>query len=172
MIRKAVYDDIIRVSEIYEDIHTDEEAGKTTTGWIRGIYPVYDTAKKACENNELYVMEKDGEVVAAARFNKIQDDMYSDGQWQYEEDDDRIMVMHTLVVSPSHQGKGYAKEFAAFYEDFAKSDGCTVLRIDTNERNTGARKLYKKLGYSVAGIVPCDFNGLVGVRLVLLEKKL
>ena len=88
MIRKAVRDDIVHVSEIYEDIHTAEESGITTTGWIRGIYPVYATAEKAYENNELYVMHKDGKIVAAARFNKIQDDMYADGHWQYEEDDE------------------------------------------------------------------------------------
>ena len=44
--------------------------------------------------------------------------------------------------------------------------------MDTNEKNTNARKLYKKLGYKEPGIVPCVFNGIDGVQLVCLEKTL
>ena len=46
------------------------------------------------------------------------------------------------------------------------------LRMDTNAKNENARRFYKKLGYSEVGIVPCVFNGIDGVNLVLLEKKL
>jgi len=31
--------------------------------------------------------------------------------------------------------------------------------------------MYKSLGYKEIGIVPCKFNGIDGVNLVLLEKK-
>ena len=49
---------------------------------------------------------------------------------------------------------------------------CTELRIDTNQRNTRARKLYKSLGYEEIGIVSCVFNGIPDVQLVCLEKDL
>nr|WP_296093717.1 hypothetical protein [uncultured Dorea sp.] len=49
---------------------------------------------------------------------------------------------------------------------------CPYFRMDTNERNTAARRLYKKLGYWEADIVSCVFNGIEGVQLVCLEKKL
>ena len=44
--------------------------------------------------------------------------------------------------------------------------------MDTNERNTRARSIYARRGYREAGIIPCTFNGLEGVRLVCLEKKI
>ena len=44
--------------------------------------------------------------------------------------------------------------------------------MDTNAKNTAARTLYQKLGYRESGIVPTVFNGIAGVDLVLLEKKL
>jgi hypothetical protein len=44
--------------------------------------------------------------------------------------------------------------------------------MDTNARNTRARAMYKRLGYSEPDIVPCVFNGIEGVQLVLLEKML
>ena len=48
----------------------------------------------------------------------------------------------------------------------------TVLRMDTNAKNAAARRLYQKLGYAEPDIVPCIFNGIPNVQLVLLEKKL
>ena len=44
--------------------------------------------------------------------------------------------------------------------------------MDTNAVNTAARTLYKKLGYTEVGIVPCVFNGIPDVKLVCLEKLL
>lgn len=43
--------------------------------------------------------------------------------------------------------------------------------MDTNQKNTAARALYKKLGYREVDIRLCGFNGIPGVNLVLLEKK-
>ena len=54
----------------------------------------------------------------------------------------------------------------------AKENGCKCLRMDTNELNKNARSFYNKLGYSEAGILPCVFNGIPGIRLVMLEKVL
>ena len=66
----------------------------------------------------------------------------------------------------------YGTAFVAYYESYAKNNGCPVLRMDTNEKNAAARRLYARLGYREAGIVPCVFNGIKGVGLVCLEKKL
>ncbi len=82
------------------------------------------------------------------------------------------MVLHTLVVSPKENGHGYGTKFVAFYENYAREQGCRYLRMDTNEKNKATRMLYKKLGYEEIGIVPCKFNGIPGVQLVCLKKKL
>jgi len=83
-----------------------------------------------------------------------------------------VMVLHTLVVSPKEKAKGYGEAFARFYEDYARQQGCGTLRIDTNAINAPARALYKKLGYTEACIVLTSFNGIDGVNLVCLDKKL
>lgn len=44
------------------------------------------------------------------------------------------------------------------------------MRLDTNEKNVRARRMYKTLGYREIGIVDTTFNGIPGVELVLLEK--
>ena len=83
-----------------------------------------------------------------------------------------MLVLHTLVVHPEAAGRGIGTRFVAFYEECAARMACPYLRMDTNARNAAARALYKKLGYIEVSIVPCVFNGIAGVDLVLLEKTL
>lgn len=172
MIRLATEKDIKAIAEIYEDIHTDEEAGKLSIGWQRGVYPTEQTAADSVAKGDMFVCERDGVVVAAAKINREQVDVYADGTWEFPAPDDEVCVLHTLVVSPKTQTCGIGKEFVKFYEDYALETGCPYLRMDTNERNERARAFYRKAGYKEIGIVPCVFNGISGVNLVLLEKKL
>ena len=119
----------------------------------------------------MYVEEVDGVVVAAAKINQEQVPEYANAQWQWEAPDEKILVLHTLVVDPEKGRGGYGKAFVAFYEDMARDMGCPYLRMDTNVRNVIARQLYQGLGYAEVGIVDCQFNGIPGVQLVCLEKK-
>ena len=172
MIRKALAADIPAVASIYDKLHTEEEASRATIGWIRGIYPTEDTARQALCRDDLFVQEHNGTIVGAAIINQTQVDAYYGGPWQFAAADSEVMVLHTLVIDPDAAGRGLGKQFVAFYEDYAIQNGCKVLRMDTNSRNLRARAMYAKLGYREAGIVPCVFNGIAGVGLVLLEKML
>ena len=170
--RRATEEDICGVAAIYEKIHDAEEAGAVTIGWERGVYPVEETARAALKRNELFVYEEGGRILAAAIINKTQVDVYVKGNWRYEASDDEVMVLHTLVVDLDAGRGGMGSGFVKFYETYAGKCGCSVLRIDTNEKNSAARRMYGKLGYIESDMVPCVFNGIDGVNLVLLEKKL
>ena len=171
MVRKATPADLDAIAAIYDHIHTNEEAGLTTVGWIRHIYPTRKSAEEAIAKGEMFVLEADGGVAAAAKINQEQVPEYANARWEYPAPDEKVMVLHTLVVSPKAKGKGYGSRFVDFYETYAREKGCPYLRMDTNERNLAARALYQKLGYREVGIVSCVFNGIPGVRLVCLEKK-
>ena len=172
VIRKATAADLDAVSHIYDRIHDEEEAGRASTGWTRGVYPVRATAEAALARGDLFVEELDGGIVGTAILNQIQVDVYADTPWQFAAPDEGVMVLHTLVIDPGKSGAGLGRAFAAYYEDYARAAGCTVLRIDTNAKNAAARSLYRKLGYREAAILPCTFNGISGVDLVMLEKAL
>lgn len=172
MIRKAAREDIDTIAAIYDRIHTAQEQGQTVIGWQRGIYPTRKTAENAFFRGDLFVQTDDGgTVVGAAIFNQRQDDFYATAPWRYPAEDNEVMVMHTLVTDPLMGHQGYGRAFAEYYEQYALENGCHYLHIDTNERNLTARTFYGKLGYEEIGVCPCDFNGLMGVRLVLLEKR-
>ena len=170
MFRKAELRDLDAIVAIYDRIHDNEEAGKTTIGWVRSIYPTRTTAKQAIRAGDMFVLELDGRVIAAARINQQQGEEYKQAAWSYNADACKVMVLHTLAITPQASGLGHATRFVAFYEDYARQRGCPYLRLDTNVRNTAARALYKKLGYTEVSIVPCMFNGIEGVKLVCLEK--
>ena len=169
-VRKAVEADLPAIARIYEDIHTEEESGRISVGWIRGVYPTIHTAHAALERDDLFVAEEGGSIIGAAVINQLQVDVYEGAPWQYPAADEQVMVLHTLVISPKAARGSYGRQFVEFYEQYARSHNCPYLRIDTNARNVRARAMYQKLGYEEIGIVPCVFNGIEGVQLVLLEK--
>lgn len=171
-IRKAVREDIPEITKIYDHIHDREEAGVSSIGWVRSIYPTEQTAWEALAKGDLFVLEDGNGIAAAARINQEQVPEYADCPWEFDAPEEEVMVLHTLVVEPSESGKGYGSEFVRFYEEYARKHGCLYLRMDTNKINSAARRLYAKLGYQEPGIVPCTFNGIPGVQLVCLEKKL
>lgn len=171
-IRKATEADASQVARIYEKIHTHEEQGLVKIGWVRGVYPTEDTAREALLRGDLFVEEKDGKIVGCGVINHIQPEVYRGAPWKFDLPDEQIMVLHTLVIDPDAKGRGLGRTFTEFYEQYAKENGCKSLRIDTNEHNTAARAFYKKQSYAEVDIRPCTFNGIPGVNLVLLEKKI
>ena len=170
--RKATIDDVDAIERIYNRSHDAEEAGLTTTGWVRGIYPVREVAEGSVGRDDMYVAEYGDKVAASGIINQTQVNVYLDCDWEYKAPDDRVCVLHTLVVDPDMRGLGIGPAFVRFYEKTAKEWGCDVLRIDTNARNSRARRMYAKLGYVETDIIPTVFNGIRDVDLVLMEKKL
>ena len=172
MIRKATSADIDSVERIYDEVLRAEEEGEISVGWIRGIYPTRATAEASLGRGDLFVLDKDGAVLGAGIINNIQVDVYRGAPWEHEAEDERVCVLHTLVISPRASGAGFGREFVHFYEEYAAHHGCDELRIDTNARNHTARQFYRKLGYREIAVVPTTFNGIPGVDLVLLEKRI
>lgn len=172
-IRKARETDIPAIAGIYDRILAKEEAGQATIGWARGVYPTEDFARMALAAGDLFVLEDGGKICATARINQVQVPEYRNAGWRYADvPENEIMVLHTLVVDPLCAGGGFGTAFVSFYEQYAKAHACRYLRMDTNVINKAARRFYAKLGFRESGIVGCTFNGIPGVRLVCLEKKL
>lgn len=171
-VRKATAADVAGVDAIYQRIHDGEEQGRTTIGWVRGVYPTAATAQAAVERGDLFVLEDGGRIVAAAILNQLQVPEYALCPWRYPAPEGQVMVLHALVVDPAAQGRGYGRAFVDYYERYALDHGCPYLRMDTNVKNQAARRMYAKLGFAEPGVVGCTFNGISGVELVCLEKRL
>lgn len=97
-----------------------------------------------------------------------------------KKDIDAVAAIYAHIHEQKRTGKATIGWLPGAFIPFAerrkrrwrRENGCTVLRMDTNAKNAAARRLYQKLGYAEPDIVPCKFNGIPNVQLVLLEKKL
>ena len=136
IIRPAAAHDLARIEEIYDAIHTAEEAGNVSIGWVRGVYPTRATAQAALDAGELFVLESDGTVYAAGRINREQVPVYAEVPWAHDAAPEQVLVLHTLVVDPAAAGRGYGTQFVRFYEQYAREHGCPELRIDTDRKST------------------------------------
>ena len=171
-IRKASEADLNKVAGIYTAIHTEEETGRVRIGWQREIYPTMDTARAAWQRGDLFVLEEDQDILGAAIINQIQVEAYKGAPWEYEASDEKVCVLHTLVIDPAAGRQGLGRAFVGYYENYAREQGLMELRMDTNAVNQRARQMYRKLGYREIAVVPTVFNGIPDVNLVLLEKHL
>lgn len=171
-IRKGTPDDIPAIYDIYSRIHDEIEQGRFNMLWFRDLYPTRSWAEEHVAAGDLYVMEDDcaGDIIASAIINHSPLPEYFQGKWYQPENYDNILILHTLVVHPAHKGRGYGSEFLRFFEQTARLSGCTRLRLDTQEIDIPARNLYKKFGYTEADFLPCEFKGITGIDLVLIEK--
>lgn len=119
-IRPGTASDIARVEEIYDAIHTAEEAGTVSIGWVRGVYPTRATAQAALDAGELFVLADGGTVYAAGRINHEQVPVYAAVPWQYEARPEQVLVLHTLVVDPAAAGHGRTRAAGQIQHDQAQ----------------------------------------------------
>lgn len=170
-IRKGIISDILAIADIYSAIHDQIEQGKYSMKWFRELYPTQSWAEEHIAIGDLYVLENtEGKVVASAIINHNPLPEYFQGRWYQPDNYDRILIIHTLVVHPAHARHGYATALVEYYEQMARNSGCTRLRLDTQQIDLPARRLYQKLGYTEADYLPCQFKGINDISLILLEK--
>lgn len=172
-IRKATLNDIDSVTEIYRKIHTLEETGKVSIGWNSKVYPIRETALDALQADTLFVMTINDVVVASAIINQEQPSAYLSMDWSFPAPDDKVGVLHTLVVDPDFGKQGLGKAFVSFFENYCKEHSYAVVRLDTQVKNTGPFNMYLNLGYKLAGVCDTPFQNLpYNVELAMFEKKL
>lgn len=172
-IRKATFNDIDSVAEIYKKIHNLEESGEVSIGWNSKVYPIRETALDALKAGTLFVMTINDEVAASAIINQVQPSAYSSMEWSYPASDNKVGVLHTLVVDPSFGKQGIGKAFVSYFEKYCKEHGYEVVRLDTQVKNTRPFNMYLNLGYKLAGICDTPFQNLpYNVELAMFEKKL
>lgn len=172
-IRKATFSDIDSVAEIYKKIHNLEESGEVSIGWNSKVYPIRETALDALKAGTLFVMTINDEVAASAIINQVQPSAYSSMEWSYPASDNKVGVLHTLVVDPSFGKQGIGKAFVSYFEKYCKEHGYEVVRLDTQVKNTRPFNMYLNLGYKLAGICDTPFQNLpYNVELAMFEKKL
>lgn len=169
MIRQATAADVTAIAATYDQLFEQESRQGSHSNWRQGVYPTAASAARAVQAGEMYVLERQGELLASMVLNQNQADEYRQMPWQYAADDDQVLVIHTLCIPPSHAGQGLASQMLDFAKAFAQTAHCRVIRLDTYAHNEPAKRLYQKHGFRIVGYADALLQGLIPEELVFME---
>ena len=114
------------------------------------LYPDRATFAGDIVRQELFVLERDGQLAGIIVLNEHQEPAYREVPWEHS---GTALVVHRLAVDPAFQGRGYGRELMRFAHEFAERRQYATIRLDAFASNPGAVALYERLGYRKAGTV-------------------
>ena len=145
LIRKTREEDLVAVAEIYESAKRFMAENGNPTQWNVGG-PDLAVARADMEKGVGYVLEEDGEILAAFMFSVGNDAIYDkiyEGEWKNTLP---YAVIHRIAVKV--QGRGLI--------DYCINECfriCPNLKIDTHRNNIPMQKALSKRGFEYCGII-------------------
>jgi GNAT superfamily N-acetyltransferase len=150
VIRKATEADVTAVTALLA--RCIEEMRRRGIDQWDDVYPTRERFEIDVSAGSLYVASSGAnEIVGAFTLDENQDAEYAAVTWTIRAT--RVAVVHRLMVDPSVQGRGIARELMKSAERLASSVGCAAMRLDAFAQNPQALGLYKAMAYRDAGEV-------------------
>ncbi|SPF54158.1 Acetyltransferase, GNAT family [Candidatus Desulfosporosinus infrequens] len=146
MIRKAVSADIKEIMDIIR-VTIIEMHSNYNQQWDE-TYPQEKDFIRDISCGDLYVLERDGKLIAFVCVNTVEPSEYKGLCWSQSKE---AMVIHRMSVDPEYRRKGVAKELMIFAEDLAKIKSNRYLKTDTYSTNDKMNALFIKCGYNFIG---------------------
>lgn len=145
--RKADISDLSAVSELI--VSAVEEMERNDIHQWDSIYPADRDLRADIESSTMTVGIKDDDIAVIYVINKIFDEQYRNGNWQYP--DSVFRVIHRLCVAPKYQHKGIARKTLVHIEDELRKNSIDTVRLDVFTKNPFALSLYRSNGYTEVG---------------------
>ena len=141
MIRKATFEDIPAIAELYREQF--REMAKLIPDFIKEGDQSIDFLEKTISNDDsdILVYENDGTAVGfiLLQTKKRPDfDFILPGKFCYIMD---------IIVTEAHRNKGFGTALMNSAKDWAKEQNCSFINLDVLVNNSGAIKVYEKLGF-------------------------
>ncbi len=150
-ISKCKIEEIEEVGRLYDKVTLYLESHVNYPKWVHGDYPSLGSAKVAFENDCLYTVKSEVEVVCAFVLNDDPQGDYDAGDWRVNLKVGEYMVIHSLAVPNEYAGQGIGGRVVKFCLATAKERGYKGVRVDVVPGNFPARNLYEKWGFTYAG---------------------
>lgn len=58
-----------------------------------------------------------------------------------------LLNIHDLAILPARRNQGVGRALLRGIDDYAKANGCSKITLEVREDNTGARRLYRDVGF-------------------------
>lgn len=143
MIRPATPNDLSAIKNLTEACAAALQKKKIFQ-WNEN-YPSMEKLSSDIKNGELYVLLQDKKITGIVALSTCMDDVYKPVKWLTNTS--KNLYAHRLAVLPENWGKGFAQILMDFAEDFARSQNCVSVRLDTFSQNKRNHKFYEKRGY-------------------------
>ena len=149
-IRKATYDDITRLMEIFGCARTIMRESGNLHQWNAG-YPSREIVMKDIDQGNCHVLCKDGTIIGTMALIPGPDHTYSEicGSWP---DERPYHVIHRIAAAAP--GADIAGTFLAWAFGHIGNDG--VIRIDTHNDNLIMKHILTSHGFTMCGIIHLD----------------
>ncbi|MEM1484883.1 GNAT family N-acetyltransferase [Oscillospiraceae bacterium PP1C4] len=139
--------DIDELEILYNDLNDFLAGGKNYPGWIKGIYPVRETAVDGISEKCLYVARHNGRIVGSVILRHKPEPIYHKAKWQIDAEYKDVFVIYTLVVHPAYFGQGIGMALMKFILTYSEERMAKAVRLDVYAGNMPAINLYKKCGF-------------------------
>lgn len=161
ILREAVISDLDSIEKIYQEHFAHEKKYGAYTIFQEGVYPTRKIAETALQNGALHIYEEHGIILGSIISDGQQPDEYKKIDWPSKASDDKVKVIHLIIVKPSVYGKGVGSALVNYIIDNAKKQSYMAIRLDTGEQNIPAASLYKKLGFQLAANSSMKVGGMI-----------
>ena len=157
-ILKGTENDIDELGNLYDDLN-DYLAGHTNyPGWMKGIYPVRETAAAGIREGNLYVIREENRIAGSVILRHVPEPAYSGADWGIDLDYRDIVVIYTLAVHPEYLEKGIGRKLMEFLIQYSEALHRKAIRLDVYEKNIPAISLYKKYGFQYIDTVDLGYS--------------
>ncbi len=161
MIYQATLKDIDAINRIVDDIsdYEDREENIRWSIFKKGFYPDQELLAYYLTKSFFFVLEDEkGEKCACLACDYEEPEEYEGLPWT----PGKAIVIHLVLVHPDHYGKGYGSALIQHTLDFAKTEGCVSVKIDTGGQNKPAQRLYsEKMKFATIANIPMMVAGLI-----------
>lgn len=148
--RKTIKSDVNNVMKIIKQAQ-DYFKSQGVDQWQNG-YPNEETIENDIKNDESYVLEKDGEIVATTMLTFNGEPTYASiqGKWL---SNDKYATIHRVAVDNTHKGKGLSSQIIKYVEKNCLDKGIHSIKVDTHEDNTSMQRLLEKNDFKYCGVI-------------------
>jgi len=150
--------DIDEIGLLYDDLCDYLTEHVNYPGWIKGFYPIRDTAADGVNTGTLFVAKYNEKIVGTVILNAVPETGYESANWAISTDYSDVFVVHTLAVHPDYLKYGVGRFLLESSIDYAKEHGFKALRLDVNDKNEPAIRLYEALGFQHVGTVDLGYG--------------
>jgi len=146
IIRKAISEDLKDIMEIIKQ--TIIKMHSYNNNQWDGDYPQEKVFIDDIQNENLFVIEREGKIAGFICVNKVEPVEYNKLNWTLNE---AAMVVHRMSVSPVYRRNGIGTELMKFTDELALKNNVKYLKSDTYSINPNMNALFLKCGFKLIG---------------------